>query len=164
MSTLLVIAKRAALVGLFPVLLMLYSCGHEDHVNIFHATFAADGVAKDYTTDVGFFQLFNSYDIAYSQGNVQNPAANYLQISLPTDVKAGTYHETDRHVLLLYYDAAGTQYRSDDSGAGAKLTLTVTAWPGRGGYAGGTFSATVGDTWGHTVVIASGTFEGWIIN
>lgn len=76
----------------------------------------------------------------------------------------GIYHETDSHVLLLYYDAAGKQFRSDDSGAGATLTLTVTAWPGPGGYAKGTFSATLGDNEGHKVVIAGGAFEGWIIN
>ena len=164
MNTMLRFTTRAALVGLLPILLLLNGCGHEDHVNIFHATFTADGVAKDFTTNVGFFQLLNSYDIGYSQGGVQNPNANYLQISLPTDVYAGIYHETDSHVLLLYCDAAGKQYRSDDSGGGAKLTLTVTAWPGRGSYAHGTFSATLGDNERHTVVIANGAFEGWIIN
>ncbi len=164
MRSMLRFTKRAALLGLLPILLMLNGCGHEDHVNIFHATFTVDGVAKDFTTDIGFFQLLNSYDIAYSQGGVQNPNANTLQISLPTDVHTGIYHETDGHVLVLYTDATGKHYRSDDSGGGAKLTLTVTAWPGRGGYAYGTFSATLGDNEGHAVAIANGKFEGWIVN
>ena len=71
---------------------------------------------------------------------------------------------SEQEVFLQYYDAAGMEYHSDNFGA--TLTLTVTAWPGIGGYATGTYSAILktGAIVPNDAVITNGILQGFIIN
>ncbi len=140
----------------------LIACGSDDHINIFHANFTANGEHKDFTTTLGFFDL-GGYAISYSADrNIPSPSTNYLQIDLPSNVKAGdVFTETSAGSLLLYYDAQGITY---DSRNYSTMTITVTEWAGPGGYGRGTFIATLSDGFGHTAVLANGSFEGFIHN
>jgi hypothetical protein len=143
-------------------------CGDDDHVNVFHATFTANDEHKDFTTEIGFTHfLTNSYDISYDKER-HNPDGqrDYLLIDLPRNVVAGqVYDHHSSHVLLVYRDAEGNEFRSDGFDPVTNLSITVTIWEGVGGYGRGTFHAELKDVNGqNTVIIADGTFEGFIHN
>ncbi len=141
--------------------LLTFGCGNTDHANIFHATFTAGGAAKDYTTRSTFYLLTPGglYDATYTSPSGESNA-NCLYLALPSNVTVGVY---DKSVItLIYTDATGTQYRSDNGDAA--VTLKVTAWPGPGGYAGGSFSGILATSSGATIVITDGRFEEYISN
>jgi hypothetical protein len=137
-------------------------CGTEDHENVFHATFLADGAARDFTAQLGFFQVVG-YGITYAQPG-STPAANLLAIDLPASVAPGLVCTTGvSGCALVYLDAAGRRFAGGSSGS--TYRLTVTEWPGMGGYARGTFEASlVADGGDAAVVITAGRFEGFIHN
>ena len=132
-------------------------------VNVFHTTFTVGAETKDLSTTRGFLKFgTNNYDISYNLVS-DVITKNYLYIRLPGAVSSGKVY-SEQEVFLQYYDAAGTEYRSDTFGS--VVTLTVTAWPGMGGYATGTYSATLkSDAIVPTdAVITNGKFDGFIIN
>lgn len=158
--------KLSAIVLLW--VLFLAGCGNQDHTNIFHATFTADSVSKDFTTNLGFLNL-NGYDISYlGDPSGVDSNKNYLQIGLPSGVKTGdTFTQQSDNCLLLYKDANGKWYRGQKGSAyDSTFTITVTSWPGPGGYAHGTFTGMLKDedTNSVTVSVQNGAFEGFIHN
>ena len=156
---------KAGSLGVVILSLWGAGCGSpDDPANLVHATFSVDGVAQDYKTNTSFWQPL--YSVAYcASGNPSN-CSHSLTVDLPSDVKTGDVftQPSAPFSFILYQDAQGVQYRPEDC-SGPGMTLTVTSWPGPGHYAQGTFAGTVYDeSCTHSVVLANGTFEGWIVN
>jgi hypothetical protein len=134
-------------------------------VNVFHATFQADGIAKDFTTQVGFTDVLGTgYSISCQQDRAQvPPPGNYLLLALPSAVTPGLVcGNSVAGCALVYQDPSGRWL--DARRNGSTFRITVTAWPGMGGQATGTFEASIRDDQGATVVLSGGNFEGFIHN
>lgn len=161
-----------AMIGLAPIFLAmacLTGCGNEDHKNIFHSTFTADGVAKDFTTRTGFIDLLctNSakYCIFYNLDD-NDSSHNMVYLGLPKDAAVNmTYNQNSDHVSFIYWDGNGGSFswRPDRSRG---FNIGVTRWEGMGGYAGGWFGGTLtlDEVPTQTLTIQDGRFEGFIIN
>ena len=149
---------------MFGVTILAGCGGDEDHVNIFHAVFTANGNALDYTTTIGFTNIgIGGYSIAYSEDRNNPTGKNYLQINLPANVKAGdVFTHPSASSLILYQDAQGNWH--DARNNNSTMRIEVTSWQ-IGGYGKGTFTATLIDDFGNpAVIIPNGTFEGFIHN
>jgi hypothetical protein len=132
--------RRLAAVAGAIALLAGPGCGTEDHVNVFHATFLADGAARDFTTRLGFVNL-GGYGITCAQPGSAS-AANLLDLEVPASVVPGQVCAAGVPGCgLVYLDEAGRRFGGTSSGS--TYRLTVTEWPGMGGYARGTFEASL---------------------
>lgn len=140
------------------------SCGNTDHINIFHVNFASNGAAKDFTTQVGFSNLLSiGYSISYSLV-LADTSHNVVSIYVPVNPQVNVpYVRGSSNFSFVFTDSNSVIYRS--SRGSSTFSLTITQWPGIGGYAKGTFSGTLyDDTETAFVTIQSGTFEGFIHN
>jgi hypothetical protein len=154
-------ASGAACLFALVLVLPILGCGDEEHVNIFHAVFSADGVSKDFKTQVGFTSCPSTHCISYLQVQ-SDDFHNVLMLYLPTQVAANQeYTEASEHCFLTYIDVSGKYF--DTRNTGSTLYVKVTEWAGPGGYAKGVFNAVAENDLGtEEVNLTSGTFEGFI--
>jgi hypothetical protein len=150
----------------FVLCLCIAGCGIEGW-NTTYSTLTINGTQTKLATHSGFYTVMGkAYSIMYHLNPESPDLKSTISFGLPTDVTTGqtyTQDTTPWYSKMSYYDASGVMYGGP--AAGSTFTITVTNWPGKGGNATGTYSATLKTEDGTAqVVITDGQFTGWIYN